>query len=350
MTPHLARDRAAGLLGDDLGRAPRDRHREHLPAAPALQRGGDAEVGEHRGAEGRDEDVAGLDVAVDEPGAMRRLECARHAHPDREHLLDGDALHPVALRERARAVLHHDVRAPVGRDARLVDRHDRGMRRKVRQHVGLGVEHAPQLGVAHVAGHDLDRHIAAGHVLLVQEDVGESAGAERADIGQPGKDRGRRGKPCGHHTSPAVRYLDTTRAALAATNLAMLTKPLLSTRREPVCGIRRGQASPAGFQVGVRKRCVCGRGGCAKEVGVRSRARHPTRRAEASVTGAPPSPTRLFARDTDRDDTTKPRPRPGTTSLTAKSGPSPDTPGRGIRHRRAAVTHPTFRTRHRPRR
>ena len=65
------------------------------------------------------------------------------------------------------------------------------MRRQVREHVGLGVEHAPQVGIADVAGQDLHGDVAARHVLLVEEDIGEAAGAEGADVGQSRQNRGR---------------------------------------------------------------------------------------------------------------------------------------------------------------
>ena len=121
-----------------------------------------------------------------------------------EHFLDGDALDPVALRQRPGAELHHDVGPAVGRDARLIDGDDRRVRRQVRQHVGLGVEHAPQVGVAHVARQHLDRDVAPGHVLLVEEHVGEAARAERPDVGQAGQDRGRGRQASGHRSLPGV--------------------------------------------------------------------------------------------------------------------------------------------------
>ena len=93
----------------------------------------------------------------------------------------------------ARAELHHQVRPAVGRDARLVDREDRRMRRQLRHEVGLRLEHLTHLVVDDFAQHDLDRDLASRHVLLVQEHVGEAPGAEHVNVRKARQDRGLRG-------------------------------------------------------------------------------------------------------------------------------------------------------------
>jgi hypothetical protein len=62
---------------------------------------GDAEVGERRPPEVGGEDVRGLDVPVQDPGAVRRLDRRRQPDADPQRLRDRDALLPVALRQAA---------------------------------------------------------------------------------------------------------------------------------------------------------------------------------------------------------------------------------------------------------
>ena len=63
------------------------------------------------------------------------------------------------------------------------------MRAQLRHQVGLGLEHLPHLVVDDLVEHDLDRDLAAWHVLLVQEDVGEAAGTEHVDVRESGQVR-----------------------------------------------------------------------------------------------------------------------------------------------------------------
>ncbi len=63
------------------------------------------------------------------------------------------------------------------------------MRAQLGHEVRLGLEHLPYLAGHYFGEHDFDGHLAARQVLLVQEDVGESAGAEHAHIREPRKVR-----------------------------------------------------------------------------------------------------------------------------------------------------------------
>jgi hypothetical protein len=75
-----------------------------------LQTLGDAEVGEQHASVGRDEDVAGLDVAVDEPGTVGLVEGAGDRGADVDRELGAEALLGVEQLAEALAVdeLHHD--------------------------------------------------------------------------------------------------------------------------------------------------------------------------------------------------------------------------------------------------
>ena len=146
----------------------------------------DAEVGEHRMSVRGHQDVARLDVAVQHARAMRGLDRAADLDRDAQHLGHRDALRPVARAQRRRAELHDEVGATVGRDARLVDGEDRRMRRELGHEVGLGLEHLPHLLVDDLAEHDFDRHLAPRHVLLVQEDIGETTRSQDVHVRETG--------------------------------------------------------------------------------------------------------------------------------------------------------------------
>ena len=64
------------------------------------------------------------------------------------------------------------------------------MRAQLGHQVRLGLEHLPHLIVDDLAEHDLDGDLTTRHVLLVQEDVGESAGAQNVNVGESRQRRG----------------------------------------------------------------------------------------------------------------------------------------------------------------
>ena len=86
---------------------------------------GDAEIGEDGVPELGEQDVHGLDVAVEDPALVERLHRARDAHADVEGLGHGEAVFLGTLAQvRRRAVLHDQVMAAVVRDSRGVEGHD----------------------------------------------------------------------------------------------------------------------------------------------------------------------------------------------------------------------------------
>ena len=84
--PDLAGDRSGDLVVQHLGGRPRNREPDRVARFDLSERGGDAEVREHRMAECRRQDVRRLDVAVQHALLVRGLDRARDADPDREHL------------------------------------------------------------------------------------------------------------------------------------------------------------------------------------------------------------------------------------------------------------------------
>ena len=123
---------------DLLGRQVLGRAHHHVVAREVVVAGGetlgDAEVGEQHAAVGRDEDVAGLHVAVDEAGAVRLVERAGDGGADVDGELGAEPLLGVEQLAQALAVdeLHHDGLAAVvhehvvdGDDVRVAEAGDR---------------------------------------------------------------------------------------------------------------------------------------------------------------------------------------------------------------------------------
>ena len=176
----------AGLLGGEVLRRPHDRcglgHRVRRVGDGA----GDAEV-HHLHVAGRGEHhVAGLDVAVDDPGAVAVVEGREYAGGDLESTLGQDlATFADDVAQGAPGdVLHHDVGlgdvAAVGRHllAGVVDRHDR---RVVEGGRRLGLTPEPRLegGVAgEVGAQALDRDGAAEPHVGALANLGHAAASE----------------------------------------------------------------------------------------------------------------------------------------------------------------------------
>src|SRR5690606_35461906 len=201
--PHVRGDRARGWVGEGLGRRPRDRHALGLVRERVDGRR-DAEVGQRGAVVLRDEDVGGLDGAVQDARAVRRLDRTCDLDADAQRLGDRERVAPVGRPEMgARAVLHREECPPVARDVRLVDRHDRGVGRQLRHEVGLVVESLARVRAGEVVQQDLDRDPSPGALLLVEVDVREAARTEVLDVLVAVDQGRRRGWAARAHESPS---------------------------------------------------------------------------------------------------------------------------------------------------
>ena len=173
---------AAGLLGREVLRgADHGRGLGHRRRRVA-DRAGDAEVHHLHVAARGEHHVAGLDVAVDDPGAVAVVERGQHAAGDLERPLGQDlaALAQDVAQRPAGDVLHDDVGlgdpGPVGGRllAGVVDRHDRGV-----------VERGRRLRLAAEPG--LERRVAGqvGAQPLDRDDPAEPGVGALADLGHP---------------------------------------------------------------------------------------------------------------------------------------------------------------------
>ena len=102
--------RAVGPAVQHLRRRPRVGDAHLVVALDLVQAAGDAEVGERRLGVDRDQDVAGLDVAVHDARAVRGLDGAGQLDAGADRVLDRHRVgaHPHAEVGR-RAVPHHEV-------------------------------------------------------------------------------------------------------------------------------------------------------------------------------------------------------------------------------------------------
>ena len=127
------------------------------------------------------EEVLGLDVAVDDALVVRGGEALRHprrvlgglAHADRP--LAQPRAHRLALEH----LRHHEE--PIALLAGVVDRDDVGVRER-RHRLRLGLEAGERVGViGEVLGQHLDRHVALEAGVAGAVDLPHPAGAERRD-------------------------------------------------------------------------------------------------------------------------------------------------------------------------
>ncbi len=187
------------LLGRDEGDGPDEvaRARERVPARLLPRETEVAELGRSLCVE---EDVPGLEVAVDEPRPVDGAEPARDPRRDRERLAPRDrSLPSQAVMERTPGdELEDEVGVPLDL-AVGVDPHDVGMLDD-RDALGLAPEPLEAHAVRdHLARHDLERHRAA-EVVLGPEDDSHPAAAELPldDVcpeSSPGPER-QHGPPC----------------------------------------------------------------------------------------------------------------------------------------------------------
>ncbi len=160
-------------------------------AAAALGELGETEVENLGEAVGRDHEVAGLQVAVNNAGGMRLGEPFGGL---REVAEESAEVGPLLVNEAAQGLaadhLHRDVvqRLRVGRARRahrvapdLVDGDDVGVA-QLRRRPGLELEAPDAVFVAHqVEGEDLERDVAPQRLVLGQVDLAHAARAEWRD-------------------------------------------------------------------------------------------------------------------------------------------------------------------------
>jgi hypothetical protein len=168
------------LLGRDVGGGA-----EHLPGLRELvleRHAGDPEVRDREAVAIVEQQVAGLDVAVDHAGGVRGVERAgRLAQPlQRRGVPDGGpGLDAVADRAPAHQLHDHEHAAVVLAD--VIDRHDVLVRGEARRGPRLALEAlARPLVLGQVRGQQLDRHRAAEQLVVGLPDRGHAAVGEVA--------------------------------------------------------------------------------------------------------------------------------------------------------------------------
>ena len=135
------------------------------------------------------EDVAGLDVAMHNPGRGRHRERAGHVVEDGEQGRRRQRASFEHVIERgAGDELHHQERVRAARDE-VVHPHDRGVVQPG-QHLALATEPDECVGVGEDVPMDaLDRHQPVEGSLPGEHDVAERAGAQRAHEFEFGRER-----------------------------------------------------------------------------------------------------------------------------------------------------------------
>ena len=200
----------------------------------AAQHAGDAEVGDHRAAVRRQEQVLGLDVAVHDPMLMRVLERERGLARDPDGVLHGKLLlvvQPVA--ERLSFDERHREPQLAGGFARVVYGEDVGMLQPRREHdfplKPLGAKGSGELGqkyfqrdraiVLEIVG-EVDRRHSSVAQLPFEAVAGGEGGAEAGNgVGQRGAySPGRASKPmpAGSSASPITTKPDTVYSVVPA--------------------------------------------------------------------------------------------------------------------------------------
>ncbi|GBD46670.1 hypothetical protein HRbin41_01500 [bacterium HR41] len=184
-------------------------HRPDLRDAGLLGGLGDAEVGELGDAGGtRHKQVRGLDVAMDDPGAVRVVERKAGVAADRDGLLD---IEPAMVAKQLGAgeavdVLHHDVVATGIRvEAGVVDLDDVWvLEPSCRQRLVAEARHE-RLVLGEVLGEQLDGHGPLEHLVDGAEDGRHAAGSDPLfqPVAAAQKRRGRHLRP----PSPRCRWL-----------------------------------------------------------------------------------------------------------------------------------------------
>jgi hypothetical protein len=185
------------LLGAHVVGRP-DRHAGARQMLIRSQCAGDPEVGDKRVAAAQ-EDVLRLDVAMDDPTAVRVVEGVRHFTRDAQRFVDGQlslALQPIA--QRFSLDVRHREPEIACRFARVVYRQDVRMLQARREHDFLleafGAERRRDFGVQHLERHrpvvlevvgKIDGRHPATTQLLVEAVTRGEGGPETGDVHRP---------------------------------------------------------------------------------------------------------------------------------------------------------------------
>ncbi len=125
------------------------------------------EVGDEGPPLGREQDVLGLQVAVDYAPLVRPRERRREAPPERERLLDRPGSLPEPLPERSSRDDRHDEERAVRRLSGVEERHEPVARRERSEEAPLPLEASEPLLVEPVE--DLDRHLLPGRSARAED-------------------------------------------------------------------------------------------------------------------------------------------------------------------------------------
>lgn len=171
---------------DDLGREVGDGAKEVLGLSwreRAVDRLGHSKVGDLRDAGFVDDDVFGLDVAVDDTLLVGVLQRRRYLYAVADGLGFGHS--PLGFEELAQGIavhVFHDDEAAAFVDARIEHRDDVGML-KPGDDAGLAIEGSDGAGIGFGAerlAKELDRDPAAEALVLGEPDFGHAAGTKQA--------------------------------------------------------------------------------------------------------------------------------------------------------------------------
>jgi hypothetical protein len=152
---------------------------EHRSGLRDLRRAGtrNPEVGDSGATLAVDEDVLGLQVAMDDPVLVRELRAGEDLAHDLQRLADRKSAADQVLQRRALDVLHCDEVATVGLAA-VVDADDVLMLH-ARGRLGLAPEALDELCVLSEAlVQELERHLTLKHLVVGQPHVRHAAAAE----------------------------------------------------------------------------------------------------------------------------------------------------------------------------
>ena len=171
-----------GIFRRDETQVGARRHRSDIPCT-RVEELRDAEVQQFHDARLRHEDIRGLEVAVNDEGAMRVLDRVAHHAKQAQPSLERKTLSGAPFADRnAVDELHHQIRSPIGREAAVEQTRDVGMG-QLCEHLSLGTKAIDGVGVARARSEDLDSHFLSivAVCALGAIDGTHAAASENAD-------------------------------------------------------------------------------------------------------------------------------------------------------------------------